>query len=54
LLGCHEAVGVAWAGSSLAVTTREGRLFLFPRLADRLDELDAGPRIAQLGAATRQ
>jgi len=51
LLACHEAVGVAWAGPSLAVTTHEGRLLLFPRLAERLDALEAGPRIAQPGEA---
>jgi len=54
LLACHEAHGVAWAGSSLAVTTQEGRLLLFPQLADRLDALHAGPRLAQPGEERRQ
>jgi len=54
LLACHAAAGVAWAGSSLAVTTQDGELLFFPRLADRLDELDAGPGIAPFEAARCQ
>jgi hypothetical protein len=47
LLACHSPIGVAWAGPSLAVTTLDGRLLLFPRLAERLDALEAGPPLAQ-------
>jgi hypothetical protein len=50
LLACYSVMGVAWAGPSLAVTTLDGRLLLFPRLAERLDALAAGPALAQLQA----
>jgi hypothetical protein len=48
LLACYSASGVAWAGPSLAVTTLEGRLLLFPHLAERLGALESGPGLAQL------
>jgi hypothetical protein len=50
LLACHAAFGVAWAGSSLLVTTQEGRLLMFPRLAEQLDAL-SGPALAQPAGA---
>ena len=53
LMACHAAVGVAWAGTSLLVTTQEGRLLLFRRLAEQLDALPAGPALAQPSAARR-
>lgn len=48
LLACYAAFGVAWAGSSLLVTTQEGRLLMFHRLAERLDALSTGPGLAEL------
>jgi hypothetical protein len=54
LLTCHEAFGVAWAGPSLLVTTQEGRLLIFCRLAGQLDALESGPPIAQLGTISCQ
>jgi hypothetical protein len=54
LLACYAAAGVAWAGPSLLVTTQEGRLLLFHRLAERLDALAAGPGLAQTVEALGQ
>ena len=51
LLACYAAFGVAWAGPSLLVTTQEGRLLMFERLAERLETLGAGPALAQTTAA---
>jgi len=51
LLACYAAVGVAWAGPSLLVTTQEGRLLMFHRVAERLDALSTGPCLAQMGDA---
>ena len=51
LLACYAAFGVAWAGPSLLVTTQEGRLLIFRRLAERLDALSTGPGLAELPAA---
>ncbi len=42
LLACHSPLGVAWAGRTLAVTTSDGTLLLFPRLAAVLDALAGG------------
>jgi hypothetical protein len=51
LLACYAAFGVAWAGPSLLVTTQEGRLVMFRRLAERLDALSTGPGLAELPVA---
>ncbi len=44
LLACYAPLGVAWAGSSLIVTSSDGAVLVFGRLLDRLDALvgDAG------------
>lgn len=54
LLACHGAFGVAWAGPSLLVTTQDGWLLFFPRLAEKLEALSAGPGLAQQEAARRE
>ncbi|MBP7779399.1 MAG: DUF115 domain-containing protein [Acidobacteria bacterium] len=41
-LACYSPLGVAWAGATLAVTTSDGTLLIFPRLADVLETLAAG------------
>jgi hypothetical protein len=51
LLACYSAFGVAWAGTSLLVTTQDGRLLMFHRLMERLDALSAGPGLAQTADA---
>jgi hypothetical protein len=41
---CYYPFGMAWAGRSLVVSTADGELLLFERLADRLDDWTGGRR----------
>ncbi|MFI5178886.1 MAG: hypothetical protein ACHQO8_10000, partial [Vicinamibacterales bacterium] len=47
LLACHTPLGVAWAGTSLVVTTGDGIVLLFGRLVDHLEAFLAGSRLAE-------